>query len=255
MRIGFVGTGAITEAMVTGILSGTPLASEVVVSPRNAEIAARLARMFPAVRIAGDNQEIVDASDILVLAIRPQIAEEVVKGLRFVAGQTVISVIAATDRDRLKEWVGQEVDLTQAIPLPFVASHEGVTAIYPPNSKVASLFSSLGTAVQCGTREEYDLLAVASALMATYFGIMGRTTSWLAAKGLPEDSARDYLAALFAGLSQTVLRSNGIPLNELSAEFATKGGLNEQVLVDFEGRGGIAALTEALEGVLRRIRG
>lgn len=83
MRIGFIGTGAITEAMVTGILSDTPLASEVVVSPRNAEVASRLASMFPAVRIAADNQEVADASDILVLAIRPQVAERVVRGLHF----------------------------------------------------------------------------------------------------------------------------------------------------------------------------
>ncbi|WP_341486294.1 pyrroline-5-carboxylate reductase [Pararhizobium sp. A13] len=254
MRIGFVGTGAITEAMVTGILSGTPLARDVLVSPRNAEVADRLARMFPAVRIAADNQDVADACDILVLAIRPQVAEEVVKSLRFAPGQTVVSVIAATDRDRLQEWIGQEVDLTQAIPLPFVANREGVTAIYPPNFEVASLFASLGTTVQCATREEYDLLAVASAMMATYFGIMDRTTNWLAAKGLPDNSARDYLAALFASLSQTVLRSNGTSLKELSGEFATKGGLNEQVLVDFERNGGVTALTDALEAVLRRIK-
>ncbi|WP_081158212.1 pyrroline-5-carboxylate reductase [Ensifer aridi] len=255
MRIGFIGTGAIAEAMVPGILSDTPLASEVVVSPRNAEVAGRLASMFPAVRIAADNQEVADASDILVLAIRPQVADGVVRGLRFTPGQTVISLIAATDRDRLKEWIGQEVRLTQAIPLPFVASREGVTAIYPPDPEVASLFSGLGTTVQCTTRDEYDLLAVASAMMATYLGILDRTTGWLAAKGLPENSARAYLAALFASLSQTALRSSDTPLTELSSEFATKGGLNEQVLTDFERNGGIAALTEALDGVLRRIKG
>lgn len=50
MKVGFVGTGAITEAMVTGMLSGSPLASEVIISPRNADVAAKLAEKFPAVR-------------------------------------------------------------------------------------------------------------------------------------------------------------------------------------------------------------
>lgn len=33
MKVGFVGTGAFTEVMVTGMLSEQPLASEVIISP------------------------------------------------------------------------------------------------------------------------------------------------------------------------------------------------------------------------------
>jgi pyrroline-5-carboxylate reductase len=253
MKIGFVGTGTITEAMVTGMLTGSPLASEVIISPRNADVAARLAKKFPAVRVAADNQAVVDASEILFLAIRPQIAEDVVRALSFREGQVVVSVIAAVDRGTLTEWIDRDVRLTQAVPLPFVADRDGVTAIYPPDRGVASLFSSLGTAVECGTREEYDLLAAASAMMATYFGIMDRVTGWLTDKGMPEKTARAYVAPLFASLSQTALKSSEISFEDMSREFATKGGLNEQVLSDFDRDGGMAALTAALDRVLTRI--
>ncbi|PLU19633.1 pyrroline-5-carboxylate reductase, partial [Sinorhizobium medicae] len=180
MHIGFIGTGAITEAMVTGMIGSGLGIAEILVSPRNAEIAARLAGRFPLVRIARDNQEAVDASDVLFLAVRPQIAEEVIPRLRFRKGQTVVSVIAATDRSRLLSWIDEEVDLTQAIPLPFVAEREGVTAIFPPSRDIAAIFEALGTPVECETKEEYDLLAVASALMATYLGILDRATGWFA---------------------------------------------------------------------------
>ncbi len=125
--IGFIGTGAITEAMVRGLLASMPVVETVIVSPRNAAIAARLAADFPGVRIAGDNQAIVEACQTLVLAVRPQIAEEVIRPLQFRDGQSVISVIAATDRDRLLSWIGADVRLTQAIPLPFVARRAGRT--------------------------------------------------------------------------------------------------------------------------------
>ncbi|MFB2608410.1 NAD(P)-binding domain-containing protein, partial [Rhizobium phaseoli] len=87
--IGFVGTGAITEAMVRGLLAAPAYASEVHVSPRSAHIAATLAEEFAAVRIAGDNQIVVDRSDMVFLAIRPQLAEEVVRALSFRKGQMV----------------------------------------------------------------------------------------------------------------------------------------------------------------------
>ena len=255
-KIGFIGTGTITDAMVRGLLKAPAAVSQIIVSARNAEIAAKLAADFAAVTVAADNQAIVDRCDTVVLAIRPQIAEDVVRPLRFRPGQTVISVIAATSRPTLLDWIGAEVRLTQAIPLPFVAGRKGTTAIFPPDPETATIFNALGNAVECDTREEYDLLAAASALMATYFGIMQRTTDWLTEKGLPPGKARAYLVPVFAELSQTALAAGpNVPFSELSREFATKGGLNEQVLTDFERNGGSDALAQALDGVLARIHG
>ncbi len=134
--IGFIGTGAITEAMVRGLMAEPPAAARILVSPRNADTAARLAADFAAVEIAADNQAIVDAVDVVVLAIRPQIAEEVVRALTFREGQSVISLIAAVDRDAVAAWIGTSVRLTQAIPLPFVARRSGVTALFPRTKRL-----------------------------------------------------------------------------------------------------------------------
>jgi pyrroline-5-carboxylate reductase len=255
-KIGFIGTGTITDAMVRGLLAEPAAMPQVMVSSRNAGVAAKLVADFPAVLVAGDNQAIVDSCDMVVLAIRPQVAEDVIRPLQFRRGQKVVSVVAATDRSTLLTWIGADVHLTQAIPLPFVVRRNGVTAVFPPDQQTAAIFDVLGTAVECETKEEYDLLAAASALMATYFGIMQRASEWLVAKGLPEEKGRAYLASLFAGLSETALVvGNDVGFIELSREFATQGGLNEQVFRDFEQRGGARALTQALDRVHARITG
>ncbi|WP_119255622.1 pyrroline-5-carboxylate reductase [Shinella zoogloeoides] len=253
-KIGFIGTGAITDAMVRGLLADPAAVPHVMVSFRSADVSARLAADFAEVLVSDDNQAIVDGCDTVVLAIRPQIAEEVVRPLRFRDGQKVISVVAATSRETLLDWIDADVDLTQAVPLPFVSRRKGVTAVYPPDAGAAAIFNVLGNAVECETKAEYDLLAAASALMATYFGIMHRTTEWLAEKGLPEEKGRAYLAPLFAGLSETALHGGRhVDFMEMSREYATKGGLNEQVFHDFDHKGGTSALTKALDRVLERI--
>lgn len=255
-KIGFIGTGTITDAMVRGLLAAPAAVPQIMVSSRNAATAARLAADFPAVLVSGDNQTIVDGCDTVVLAIRPQIAEEVVRPLRFRDGQAVISVVAATGRPTLFDWIGADVRLTQAVPLPFVSRRKGVTAVYPPDRETAAIFDVLGNAVECETKEEYDLLAAVSALMATYFDIMQRATDWLAGNGLPEEKARAYLAPLFAELAQTAAAAGpDVAFRDLSREFATRGGLNEQALGDFEQHGGMDALTRALDRVLERITG
>ncbi|WDZ79397.1 pyrroline-5-carboxylate reductase (plasmid) [Ensifer adhaerens] len=252
--IGFIGTGTITDAMVRGLLVEPAAGPQIIVSQRGADISAKLASEFPRVRVSADNQAIVDGCDTVVLAIRPQVAEDVVRPLKFRDGQKVISVIAATDRPTLLAWIGPGVHLTQAIPLPFVARRKGVTAVFPADAETAAIFDVLGNAVECETKAEYDLLAAASALMATYFGIMHRTTEWLAQNGLPEEKGRAYLAPLFAGLSEAALLAGPkVDFVEMSREFATKGGLNEQVFRDFDKTGGTDALTRALDRVLERI--
>ena len=75
MTLGFVGTGTIAAAMVEG-LGG----KDVLLSPRGADMAASLAARFPGVRVATSNQAVVDGCETVVLSVRPQVAEEVIRG-------------------------------------------------------------------------------------------------------------------------------------------------------------------------------
>jgi pyrroline-5-carboxylate reductase len=248
VRLGFIGTGNITSAMVEGLGGGA------VLSPRGAAMAADLARRFPGVTVAETNQAVVDHCDMVVLAIRPQVAEEVVCALRFRPGQKVLSLVAATPVDVIRGWIGQDLPVIRAIPLPFVADRRCVTPILPPDAEVAALFDRLGQTVECRTQEEFDLLAVGSALMGSYFGILEAAEGWLVERGLPEAAAKDYMAGLFANLGR-VAEGSGKEFSALREEYSTRGGLNEQVFRVFGEEGGVEALRSAMDQVLIRVRG
>ena len=254
MRIGFVGTGEITQAIVTGISKTDLAATPIHVSPRNEATASRLKERHANVTIATDNQDVLDNADLVFLAIRPQIAEDVTRALKFRDDHHVISLVAATPLDRLTTWINAKVRLAQAIPLPFVATLNGATAIHPADEVAAGIFSKLGTAIEVASKSEYDLLAAASALMGTYFGILEAGTKWLENKGLSYDSGRAYLNQIFGALSDAAAQAPEKSFDEIRSEFSTKGGLNEQVYNSFAADGGIKALTGALDGVFTRIR-
>ena len=94
MKIGFIGTGAITTAMVEGLCQADHLPADIVVSPRNMKKAEKLAARFDNVRIAGNNQVVADECDCVVLAVIPQIAQSVLGELHFRRKQKIISVTA-----------------------------------------------------------------------------------------------------------------------------------------------------------------
>jgi len=128
MTMGFIGTGRITEAVVTGLCKTDFRNTPIVLSPRNEVVADRLAAGHPNVSIASGNQDVLDQSDLVFLAVRPQVVEEVVNALRFRPGHHVISFVAVTPTERLHAWIGQQIRLSLAIPLPFVADLQGATA-------------------------------------------------------------------------------------------------------------------------------
>ena len=77
MTDGVLGVGALGAAIVTGLCEDVDDAPEVLLSPRNAEIAAGLAQRFPTVEVAADNQAVVDGAAVVIVCVRPQVAETV----------------------------------------------------------------------------------------------------------------------------------------------------------------------------------
>lgn len=252
MKLGFLGTGTITSAIVTGLQSGE-CGYEVRVSPRNAQVAADLARRFPAVSIAPSNQDLLDASDVVVLAIRPQVARTILSGLRFRPGHHVISLVGAFPLAAISELVRPAGAVTRAVPLPAASKRRSPTAIYPRDPLALELFALIGPAFEVDTEIEFNALCTATSTMASYFAFAESITAWLVSSGLEEAKARNYLAYVFAGLSDTAVQAPDRSFGLLACEHATPGGLNEQVRRHLGERGLFDAVSEALDAVMRRV--
>lgn len=251
-RVGFIGTGAITAAMVRGIRASAALRDwPVLLSPRNAETAAALAGAYAGVSVGLSNQDVADRSDLLILAVRPQIAHEALPAMALRADHRVISLIAGLDHGQIARWTGA-VRVCRAIPLPFVARGSDATPVYPPDPEALSLFGALGQALPVATQRDFDVFGALSALMASFFGIAEIASDWGAARGLAPDQATAYVGQLFGNLGE-VLRQDPLAVERLRADHSTRGGLNEQLFAEFRALGGEAALRAGLDGILRRV--
>jgi len=253
MTLGFVGTGTIAAAMIEG-LCATPDAGPIIVSPRNADIAADLAARFANVRIAESNQAVLDASDTVLLAVRPQIAAEVLGALRFRSEHKVVSLIAAVSLDYLRGAVAPAGQVIRAVPLPAVALRQGPTAIYPPDPEIRALFDKLGSAVALDNEGEFDTFTATTAVMASYFAFAGTVAGWMERNGIAADTARAFVGQMLSGLAGTASAAPDRSFVALADEHQTRGGLNEQVFRAISRDGQLADLDRALDGVLERLR-
>lgn len=253
MKLGFIGTGVISDACIRGLLNSELTIEQVVVSRRSSAISTKLAKDFAKIRVIDDNQAIIDQSDVIVLAVRPQIAEEVLAELNISEDKRIISLIATLTHATLQQWFGNEINICRAIPLPFVAQRLGVTAIYPEQQEAKKLFNALGTVVCAQTEEEFDRYAIASATMGIYFESIATLSEWMTKEGTPQESAQKYFAALFNGLNHTALSHIKRPFAEQVPEHCTPGGLNEQAVNVFQQQGGKKAIITALDSLKQRL--
>jgi pyrroline-5-carboxylate reductase len=147
---GVLGVGTIAEAIVTGLCGGEATAPDIVVSPRGRARSAALAARFRSVWVAPDNQAVIDASDTVLICVRPPQAAEVLRPLRWRRGQSVVSVVAGLPVAALAGCVGPVTDIARAIRSP--PSHVAARrrpSIHPRPRRAAS---STASAERCRSR-------------------------------------------------------------------------------------------------------
>jgi pyrroline-5-carboxylate reductase len=253
MLLGFIGVGEITSSIVTGLSLSGVTAHSIRLSPRNSAIARELANRFKRVSVASCNQEVLDHSETIVIAVRPSAARDVLSELRFRPDHQVISLVSSLSLRSLSKLVTPAVRIARAVPLPSTAMRLSPTAIYPREPAAAELFAAVGTVFAVGREKEFDAICATTATIAFYFAFSEGIASWLEQQGVPASQARDYIARLFFGVTTGAAEAPERSFQSLAATHATAGGINEQFLKHLVERGLLTRVSEALDAVLQRI--
>ncbi|MFM0323173.1 pyrroline-5-carboxylate reductase [Caballeronia glebae] len=254
MRIGFIGTGAITKAVVTGMIRFDVPFERVALSPRNAQTAAHLAKLDARIEVCASNQDVLDSTDVVCIAVVPDIAADVLGKLTFDAQHHVISFIAGKSLDEIRAFVRRSAKVVRAVPLPAVAAGKGSTVICPRDDIARTLFAPLGEAVEVDDEHQFNALSATSATMAAFFALLEEQASWLVRQGVPYASARSFLSGYHVGLAhETTLDTK--PFSAMIGHAITPGGLNEQLNRELSERGTYAHYSEALDSIMRRVQG
>jgi pyrroline-5-carboxylate reductase len=253
MQLGFIGTGNITTALVEGLCTADVPGLHILLSPRNAAKASRLAAKFSQVEIAENNQAVIRACNTVVLALRPQAALAILRELQFQSGQKIISLIAVTPLAVVRNITAPARNVCRAVPLPSVARRSGPILIHPDHAYANDILSHVGRIFPVADEKKLELLWTLTALISPYYALLETASNWAAAAGLEQQTAKDYTAAMFFALSQQAMDVSGKDFSAMVKEAATPGGLNEQALQIIRSKGAYNAFRTALDSVAARL--
>ena len=253
MKLGFIGTGNITVAVVNGICRSKIAFKKILVSSRNKSKALKLSKKFKKVSIAKNNQEIVDKCNWIFLAITPKVGEQIIPKLKFRSNQKIISFISTIKLAQLKKFIKKKVKIVRAIPLPPISIGKGPVPICPPDKQTKSFFDKIGTTIEIKSEKSSNNFWSMSGMMAPFYEMLKVQSDWLVKRGINRDKAQKYITSLFIALSEDSAIKSKKHLKYLVAESQTPGGLNEQGVKELRKSGYYKSLEKSLNSILKRL--
>ena len=253
MNIGFIGTGRIASAVITGICSSKISYKKIIISHRNKSISKSLVKKFKKISIAQDNQEIINSCEWVFLSVTPTVGEKIIKNLKFKSNQTIISFISTITLSQLKKAIKVKTKIVRAIPLPPISLKRGPIPIFPPNKKVKDFFNKIGTTIEIKNEKTSINFWSTSGIMASFYEILRVMTDWLVKRGVKRKDAQKYITSLFFALSEDAFINSNKDLKYLVKASQTPKGLNEQGVKELTKSGFYKSLEKTLNSIHKRL--
>lgn len=232
-RVGFIGAGSITEAILTGFTKTKLIHPKniSVINRSNRERLLDLAQRFYLPCTALEEQSILE-SDVIVLAIKPKFASNVLRdwGNRFRKDQLILSVIAGVSTQQIEEACQHEVAVIRTMPNTSAAVGRSATAICRGRfvserdlGIASAILDAIGTVVEV-QEIQMDAVTGLSGSGPAYFYYMVEAMQKAGVHvGLEPEVARQLIIQTCIGAAEMLLHTGKEP-SRLREEVTSEGG-------------------------------
>jgi len=260
-RLAVVGGGRMGEAIVGGLITAGAIAVEdVVVAEPNASRRAELSKAC-GVAVVESAVDALPGADTVMLAVKPQVMDGVVREISGLVGDAlVISIAAGITCARLESLAPQGTRVVRVMPNTPALVGEGMALVSGGSeasdndiAAVASLFSAIGRAVVIEERYQDAGTAISGSGPAYFALVVDALARAGVAEGLSRGTAQQLAVQTMLGTAR-MLEQTGMHPEELIDGVASPGGTTIAAVNVLEAKGVRAAFAKAVSKAVRRAR-
>lgn len=260
-KIGFIGGGNMASSLISGLIASGHSPEQIWVSDVNPETLTALAERLH-VNTSANNDDVINAVDVVVFAVKPQILATVAQQAAPLIQQKrslVVSIAAGINQNSLSRWLGAETPIVRCMPNTPALVLTGATALHA-NDRVTSeqcdlaenILRSVGIALWVAHEDELDAVtAVSGSGPAYYFLLMEAMEKAALAMGLSESMSRLLIQQTALGAAKIALESTESP-EQLRNRVTSPGGTTQQAIETFEQGGFVELVDKALHAARDR---
>ncbi|MBR5760605.1 MAG: pyrroline-5-carboxylate reductase [Lachnospiraceae bacterium] len=262
MTVGFIGLGNMATAIIGGMLKEQVVEPKDIIGYAKTEETRQRASLTFDIKIAIDNMEVAEESDILFLAIKPQMFDKVLPDIKDSVKKDaiVVSIAAGKNIAYLESHFNEGTKIVRCMPNTPALVGEGCTGvcineeILPEDLKaVMDILNCFGKAELVSESMMDAVVAVSGSAPAYVFMLIEAMADGAVKAGLPRDKAYAFAAQTVLGSAKMVLETGKHPA-ELKDMVCSPGGTTIEAVKVLEERGLRAAIVDAMDACVRRNR-
>lgn len=249
-NVGFIGGGNMASALIGGLIDSGYSPEKIWVSDIDPAKLSQLSRCY-GVQTNNQNSVIVKNVDIVVLAVKPQVAKTVVSGIGkdvLLCGSILISIMAGIRESDIEKWLGGPTALIRAMPNTPALIRSGASALHANEAVqegqrdlAESILRSVGLVVWLESESQLDAVtALSGSGPAYFFLLMEAMEESILPLGLDQQTARLLIEQTAFGAAKIALEAEESPA-DLRKRVTSPGGTTQKALETFE-KGGFQAL-------------
>lgn len=252
--ITFIGAGNMARSLIAGLSQNSTSPFTIHVSDPDPDQLTGIKTSYPSVHTYADNAEAIHDSDVVVLAVKPQLMQLVCEPLAEVINTEnplVISIAAGITSTNIGHWLNKpDAAIVRCMPNTPSLVGAGMTGLYAnttvteqQSSIAESLLQAVGNTLWLNSEETLDAVTAVSGSGPAYFFLVIESMQKAAQElGLSAEDARQLVLQTAFGAAKLALESED-DAGVLRQRVTSKGGTTEAALNKLMA-GGLPALFE-----------
>lgn len=262
MKLGIIGAGNMGAALLKGIVnSGFVAPGDINIYDVDHGKTAALKEEMGIV-VQGGNREVVENSDITILAVKPAYIRQALEECQgsFGNSKILVSIAVGVSKKTLRDIVGEDVKVVRTMPNIPVTVGEGMTLIsFDTNlsaeekSTVKKLFECSGKAEELDEKLLSEVTALTGSSPAYVFVFIEAMADAAVLSGIPRNLAYRLASQAVLGSAKMVLES-GMHPGELKDQVCSPAGTTIEAICALEKNGFRYAVMEAMSECTKKAR-
>ena len=238
MRLGFIGTGNMGSSIIGGaIKSNFIVGKNVNIYDLDTEKCSESVDKY-SVNISENEIEVTKNSDIIILAVKPNIYNSVLSKIaeEITQDKIIITIAAGYSISQVQEIIGKDKKIVRTMPNTPAQILEGMTAVSfsgtittKDKDIVFGLLNSFGKAEEIDEKLMHVFTAISGSLPAYVYMFIEALADGGVLEGMPRDKAYKIIAQAVQGSAKMVLETGKHP-GVLKDEVTSPGGTTIEAL-------------------------
>jgi len=260
--IGFIGCGNMGSAMIKGIINSKVLKSEkIYVYDRSLESMEALKSNL-GVQISKSATVLVEESDIVFLAVKPNVYKIVLEEIKdyFNEDKIFVSIAAGINKAFIENILGKDKKIVRSMPNTPALVNEGMSALCPNDhltsdemGEILELFEAFGEAEIIEEYLFHSVIGVSGSSPAYVFKFIEAMADAAVLGGMKREKAYKFAAQAVLGSAKLLLETGKHP-GELKDMVCSPGGTTIEAIASLEKNGFSGTVIQAIEECMDKSR-